>query len=265
MFKYDVIGYLLILFLYFVVTRKFKWHNFGLNNLTFFLFITPTLFKLALITYQNQNFNLMVLITFLGLWGMVGETLVSKIWLVFIKQPVYMCLKGPMFGGATSYYNFIPWGVSGIFFFVAVVDAKYGTSLPLAEHRQNIFTAFVLSIFSFAVLYAIRVLIVKSFSIQFEQATVMTSIYVLLITVLPGLYLAYKDLMYIQEAAIFAVIGTLTDYLYARMVRFIFGENLWEYRVFAFRDKLSSPLLFSGYACLGFWMIGGYELFHYVK
>lgn len=265
MFKYDLIGYALILSAYFVFTGKFKWHNFGLNNLTFFIFITPTLFKLALITYQNQNFNLMVLITFLGLWGMVGETIVSKIWLVFIKKPVYMCLKGPMFGGATSYYNFIPWGVSGIFFFVAVVDAKYGTSLPLVEHRQNIFFAFILSMLSFFVLYFARVFTVKSFSIQFEEPNLKNSIYVNLIVVLPGIYLAYKDLMYIQEAAIFAVVGTLSDYLYGRMVRFIFGENLWEYRVYAFRDKLSSPLIFCGYACLGFWMIAGYELFYYVK
>lgn len=265
MFKYDIIGYALILSAYFVFTGKFKWHNFGLNNLNFFIFITPTLFKLALITYQNQNFNLMVLITFLGLWGMIGETIVSKIWLVFIKKPVYMCLKGPMFGGATSYYNFIPWGVSGIFFFVAVVDAKYGTSLPLAEHRQNILFAFVLSIISFLVLYFVRVIKVKSFSIQFDEINLKNSIYVVLIMVLPGIYLASKDLMYIQEAAIFGVIGTLMDYSYGWMIRIIFGENLWEYRVYEFRDKLSSPLLLTGYACLGFWMIGGYELFQYVK
>jgi hypothetical protein len=185
-----------------------------------------------------------------GVAGIAGELLLSVLWRAFFREPIWTYTYGAKASGFTSTLNFLPWAVGGLLFQVVGRLVSPEHVAPLRPMLVST-AAFALGL---AIAWTIRTL-TRPLDGAFSKMGL--ALFCLPI-VMTGIALALLcDPVYLVLMAVFAVLGSMTEYGYGRSMSYLFEQGLWSYNHGKIDDGHTS------YVTLPLWALGGLY-FHFL-
>ena len=179
-----------------------------------------------------------------GVLGIVGELIVSVAWRSFFEIPIWTYSYHAILRGYTSTINFLPWGIGALIFFevAALVGRPEGALLP----ALRIAGAAVASGWLVAWCgYRLSVGRASTFS---RRRFAWFCLPVLTTGASLGLLVNWR---YVLLMAVFAPIGSLTEYAYGRGMSVFFQRGLWKYNHWKIDSGHTSFVTFP------LWSLGG--------
>lgn len=202
------------------------------------------------IILDNWSFFFMFIVV--GLLGIIGESAYSWVWKLYFKRKNWEYTELPIFNSYTSLYNVIPWGIGGVVFLGCIAVMSKFTAVR--EIIDTSIIALYFSVFlglSFIVGFGIlRKIFAKKDFIKFS----LKNFLIFNIPILNGIFII--SLLYGWEYFIFSILSAFTafvlEYLYGRMLHWIFGRQFWFYNYIPIDGNHTSITNYFGA------MIGGY-------
>jgi hypothetical protein len=185
-----------------------------------------------------------------GVAGIAGELLLSVIWRAFFREPIWTYTYGAQASGFTSTLNFLPWAVGGLLFQVV---GRLAQPEHIAPTRPML-----VSIGAFAVSLAIA-WPVRALTRPVDGAFSKTALAIFCLPIATtGIALALLcNPIYLSLMALFAIVGSITEYGYGRSMSYLFEKGLWSYNHGKIDDGHTS------YVTLPLWALGGLY-FHFL-
>ena len=185
-----------------------------------------------------------------GVAGIAGELLLSVLWRAFFREPIWTYTYGAKAAGFTSTLNFLPWAVGGLLFQIVgrLAQPERGALL-----RPMVVSAAAFAI-SLAIAWPIRALTRPSDS-SFSKLGL--ALFCLPIMTTGAALALLCDPRYLALMALFALVGSMTEYGYGRSMSELFERGLWSYNHGKIDDGHTS------YVTLPLWALGGLY-FHFL-
>jgi len=185
-----------------------------------------------------------------GVAGIAGELLLSVVWRAFFREPIWTYTYGAKASGFTSTLNFLPWAVGGLLFHVA---GRIVQPQPAAPARPMLVSIAAFAI-SLAIAWPTRALTRPKDSAFSRKAL---ALFCLPIATTAVVLAVLCDPVYLLLMALFAIVGSLTEYGYGRSMSELFEKALWTYN----HGKIDGG--HTSYVTLPLWALGGLY-FHFL-
>lgn len=181
--------------------------------------------------------------------GVAGELLLSVLWRSFFREPIWTYGYGARASGYTSTLNVLPWAIGGLFFQVVgrLVHPEPAPLRPMLVSAAAFAVAFPLA-------WALRAWS-RPPDGGFSRRGLL--LFCLPIAATAGALAVACSPRYLPLMALFAVVGTLTEYAYGRAMSTLFERPLWTYN----HGQLDGG--HTSYVTLPLWALGGLY-FHFL-
>ncbi|MEO7095247.1 MAG: hypothetical protein ABI175_18445, partial [Polyangiales bacterium] len=182
--------------------------------------------------------------------GIAGELLLSVLWRTFFREPIWTYTYGARAAGFTSTLNFLPWAVGGLLFQV-VGRLVHPEHVNPARPMLVSIGAYALGL---AIAWIVRALL-RPVDGSFSNSRL--AIFCIPIAATAAALGVLCDPIYLLLMAVFALVGSTTEYSYGRSMSELFEKGLWSYN----HGKIDGG--HTSYVTLPLWALGGLY-FHFL-
>ena len=197
------------------------------------IFVIPLFVASVLV----QDFSYVLPFFIVGFIGMAAEAFYDFYWHQFNNKPLWEYTLGAIFNKYTSSVNFVAWSTSAVVF----IGIVYFFDSLMKQDQFIVFADYSLYfILTFTLIFAFLARIYKS-----KKADSITFVKYLII-VLPILLgfifsCSLTSWIYLVYVFCFGIIAFVSEYLYGKILEYVFGKKFWIYNYATIDNDSTSP------------------------